>query len=444
MKKFSATALALALVLAAGCSLTHKKVVPLKEKKGTPDHTPLWQYEGFTIARGSMHNHTIFSDGCLTVDDLVQEARNEGVSVLAITDHREGKQCLGKRGKVCVDAGGVESPKLGYEKYLQELERVAAESKNPIIIPGLEVAPYVWNERGFPFMILRGSNWHFTVYNVSDPSVYAEMPAFRGVTVKKNKAPLSDPFNNIEPYNRWVNYLRDRGAIVAQAHPQWGGENSWALTVRTESQLPLFMTDQLPRLNIVALMPEGFNASIPGGKWDKALMQYLAGFREEPLWAWGEADFHCLKDEQSMGLRLATTLFYLKDYSRAGVLDAIHKGRMVALMGKDFQEVYVSEFSVGSGKPASQKIMLGEEVKLDGAPMVRFALSREVPVVETRLVRNGKVIHVTNATSFQYLDREALDKKLRCYYRVQVIGQGPMLLDDATMIFTNPVFVSFK
>jgi len=443
MKKSAAISLILALILAAGCSLTHKRAVPLKEKKGSPEFTPLWQYEGFTIARGSMHNHTIYSDGCLTVDDLVQEARNEGVAVLAITDHREGRQCLGKRDKVCVEVGGVESKKEGYEKYLQELARVAAASQNPVIMPGLEVAPYVWNERGFPFMILRGSNWHFTVYNVAEPSVYANMPAFRGVTLKKYKAPVSDPYNNIEPYNKWVNYLRDHGAIVAQAHPQWGGENSWTLTVRAESQLPLFMTDQLPRLNIVALMPEGFNAGVPGGKWDKALMQYLAGFRDEPLWAWGESDFHCLKD-QSMGLRTATTLFYLKDYSQAGVLDAIRKGHMVGIMGKDFQELYVAEFSVGSGKAAAEKIMLGEEARLDAAPVVRFALSKETPVVELRLVRNGKVIYLTNTSSFQYLDKEALDKKLRCYYRVQVIGPGPLLLDNANMIFTNPVFVSFN
>jgi hypothetical protein len=61
----------------------------LLEKLGTPQHTPIYQSGEWLIARGSVHNHTNFSDGCRIPEDLVQQARNEGVSVLAITDHRE-------------------------------------------------------------------------------------------------------------------------------------------------------------------------------------------------------------------------------------------------------------------------------------------------------------------------------------------------------------------
>jgi len=441
MKK---AAILLALIFLAGCSLTNKKAVPLGEKKGTPAHTPSRQYDGWTIARGSMHNHTIYSDGCRTMDDLVQEARNEGLAVLGITDHREGRQCLGKHEKFCIQTGGVESKNEGYEKYMNDLRRVAAESKSPVIIPGLEVVPYVWNERRFPFAVLRGSSWHFTVYNIDDQAVYEKMPAFRMVTIKGFMEPMVDPFNNIAPFDKWVKYMREHGAIVAQAHPQWLG-NGWTLTVRAESPYPLFMTDQMPELNLVALLPEGFNAGAAGGKWDQGLMQYLAGFRDQPFWAWGEADYHCQnKAGDSPGLRMGTTLFYLTDLSHDGVIDAIKRGRMVGLMGNEFQEVYVSEFSVGNGKPSGKKIMLGEEVKLDAAPVVRFSLSSDLPVAQVSLIRNGRVIHTSKSTSFEYTDKVAGEKKLRCYYRVEVVGQGPVEIANANLLFTNPVFVSWK
>jgi hypothetical protein len=125
-------------------------------------------------------------------------------------------------------------------------------------------------------------------------------------------------------------------------------------------------------------------------------------------------------------------------------LNAIVKGHTVGLMGEDFQEVYVSEFSVGENKPAKEKIMLGEKVNLSAPALVKFTLSKDVPIKEARLIRNGKIIYTTNAPGFEFLDKDAFEKKLNCYYRVEVIGQGPVEQDNANLIFTNPVFVSFK
>jgi len=433
VKKYFISGLLFLALVGAGCG-SNKKPVPVAEQK-TPEHTPVWNYEGWMIARGSMHNHTIYSDGCHTSEDLVKLARNQGIAVLGITDHREGRTCLGKNAKFCVNAGGVDSKGKGYPKYMAELAKLADESKSPLVIPGLEVVPYVWNAQGFPLMVIMGDNWHFTTYNIKDPAVFQNMPAFKTIKLRKQKDP------GAAPYNKFVNYLRDAGGLVFQAHPEWGNP-SWILTIHDPAVYPINLTDQMPRLTGVASLPEGFNAHVPGGKWDQALMQYLAGYRDEPLWNWGESDYHCT--DSPHGLRLGTTLFYLKDYTRDEILNAIKKGRMVALMGEDFQELYVSEFSVGENKPARDKIMLGEQVRLGAPALVKFSLSKDVPIKEARLVRDGKIIYTTNATSFEFTDKDAFEKKLNCYYRVEVIGPGPVEQDNANLIFTNPVFVSFK
>ena len=221
-------------------------------------------------------------------------------------------------------------------------------------------------------------------------------------------------------------------------HPQWTN-NQWVTTFHFKSPFPINLTDQIPRLNGVAVLPEGFNAGVPGGKWDLGLMQYLAGYREEPFWVVGDCDFHCPPHT----LRIATTLFYLKEYSYQGVIDAMKKGRMVALMGKDFQEVYVKEFSVGPAGGQREKIMLGEEVRLSQAPLIKFSLNQEVPIKEARLIRNGKIIYTSKSSNFQYLDKEAFDKRLRAYYRVELVGLGPIELTNANLLFTNPIFISF-
>ncbi len=419
--------------LVFSCAYIKQKPVPLEEKLAQPLHTPLWKYQGWVIARGSVHNHTIYSDGCRTPEDLIQQARNEGIAVLAITDHREGRICI--KGNSCLDLGGVDSPKRGgYEKYLAHLQKLAKQSQMPILIYGVEVAPYFWNARSLPWALIKGQGWHFTIYGIDELEVYENMLA------RKEISAISEPAPGIEPYQRFVDYIWEKGGLVFQAHPE-SSSNDWILTIHTWEPAPTHLTARLPHLTGVAVIPEGFfQVGAPGGEWDQALFQYLAGFREAPLWAWGEADYHC----PPTTLRRGTTLFYLKEFSREEVFNAIREGRMVALMGEDFQEVFVSEFSVSDRAKPKERIMLGEEIELSGPARVRFSLNKEVPIKEARLIRNGKVIYTTSSSHFEYLDRQAFEKKLDCYYRVQVLGKGELKYAQGNLLFTNPIFVRFK
>jgi len=422
----------LLVLFLAGCGALKQKPVPLEERLSTPKTSPVYDYQGFIIARGSMHNHTIYSDGCRTAEELVQQARNEGIAVLTFTDHREGRMCLTKN--ICGDLGGVDSPRVGYKKYSELVHRLANENKGMIIIYGQETVPYLWNERAFPFPLGRGGNWHFTTYGIEDTEVYEEMPARKGISTRKEKEP------GMEPYINWVDYMVSKGGFVFLAHPDVA-DNQWIATVHSWSPAATDFPPKLLRLSGVAITPEGFTGvGKPGGTWDQSLFEYLAGLRQKPLWAWGEADYHCPPTD----LRRGTTLFYLQGFSEPEVFKAMEKGMMVALMGDEFQDVFVTEFSVGDRKPAPEKIMFGQSLKIAGAPVIKFSLNKEIPVTEARLIRNGKIVFTGRSANFEFKDEEAAAKRTPVYYRVELEGQGPYETGKGSRLFTNPVFVDWN
>ncbi len=419
-----------------GCGYINQKPYGLIQKAGTPEHTPTWNYGGWIVARGSVHNHTTYSDGNLSPEELIQNARNQGIAVLAITDHREGSICIGKHQLICGNMGGVDSKKVGYEKYWEHITRLAKETTDPVILPGFEVAPHMWNEGYFPYLSIKASHWHFTTYGIDDIKVYENMPARAMMLMKPEQDPTAQPF--VE----FVDYITANGGMVFQAHPESFEYERYFDLVYLLAAAPVHLTDKLDNLTGVAILPEGINVvGKPGGEWDKALASYMVGIRKTPLWAWGEADFHLAPEGK---LYNAATLFYLKSLDRAEVYNAMRTGRMVAISGEAFQESYVSEFSVSDAGPAQEKIMLGQTAVLSGPPVVRFSLSKEVPLSEARLIRNGKVVYSGKGCNFEFKDSEAFAKKSPVYYRVELIGEGPQEYGNTTRLITNPIFINWK
>ena len=436
MKRISLLSLTLILMFASGCGFIQRKPESLTETKGSPDTTPIYQYDGWIIARASVHNHTTFSDGCFIPEDLVKQARKEGIAVLAITDHREGEICLGntKSKGLCVDMGGIDTKKRGYKKYFEAISKLAAESKSPLILLGMEVGPYFWNTGVAPYFNFTAAHWHFTTYNINDVSVYENMPVRKQLMAFRERDP------GLKPYIEWVDYMIKNGALVFQAHPDSSDYEKY-YTAMLLAVAPIQLTDNIPNLTGVAIIPSGLtHVGIPGGEWDTAQLQYMAGLRNAPLWGWGESDFECPPDS----LRRGTTMFYVKELSKENVLAAMKTGKMIALMGADFQDIYVQEFSVGDGKASDRKIMFGESVKLNGPAVVRFSTNKDAPGQEVRLIRNGKVIYTGKTSKFEFRDEEAAKSKDKVFYRVGVEGQGPFEIEEGNRLFTNPIFVDWN
>ena len=96
-----------------------------------------------------------------------------------------------------------------------------------------------------------------------------------------------------------------------------------------------------------------------------------------------------------------------------------------------------------------EAVMLGREVTLKGAPVVRFALDHPVADCRVRLIRNGKVIAEQGGSEITFTDQEQGRKKEPAVYRVEVVGpradrgdnDGPTM--PASELFVNPILVRF-
>ena len=433
---------ATALILTA-CTLSLPKGKPMKlgAAPAQQERTPKYNYAGWIIARATIHNHSVFSDGAYEPEDVLELARRQGIAVLGFNDHREGKICIGKG--VCIQAGGVE--KYGYRVYWDRLAKVQkiAAGQDMIVTRGIEISsPWFYNAGMWPNVVLADQYRHFTVYGVQDPKILEDMPSRRNLPGWKPEVAPGDT-----PTQAVINYLVEHGAIVNAAHPdevmdEWYGPGIHVLTA------PRWNDVHLANLNGFAAIPNGWHQRTgqPGGLWDTALAEYLVGMRPRPLWAFGDADFHNQKDGGS--LTIGTTLFYMREFTEDEVYRCMREGRAVALMGGKFQDVYVSEWTVTDGGAAPNPVMLGETARLKGAPVIRFALSKDLTEIKTKLIRNGKLVRQVDGGRLEFTDDEQGKAREPAFYRVEVEGPHPQgstpygPVQDSLMM-VNPIFVRF-
>ena len=445
MKKTLTLALLLAFATVALSSCTlglpPKKPTKLGAAPAQPERTPKYNFAGWIIARGTIHNHCVFSDGAYEPEDVLELARRQGIAVLGFTDHREGKICIGKG--VCIQAGGVESH--GYREYYDRLAKVQkiAAGEDMIVTRGVEISsPWFYNAAKWPNLTLTDQYRHFTVYGVQDPTIFENMPARRNMPNWKPEVAPGDT-----PTQAVIDYLAEHGAIVCAVHPDevqddWYGPSIHILTA------PRFHDVHLANLTAFSVIPNGWHqrSGAPGGMWDTALAEYLVGMRPRPLWTFGDADFHNQKDG---GLTIGTTLFYMREFTEDEIYRCMREGRVVPLMGPKFQDVYVSEWTVTDGGAAPNPVMLGETVKVKAAPVIKFALSKDLTEIKTRLIRNGKVVRSVDGGRLEFTDDEQLKLREPAFYRVEVDGPQPQgatpygpVQDNLMMV--NPIFVRFQ
>lgn len=436
--------LAITLMLGlSNCAISaglKQKPLALPPGPAGPERRPVYEHAGWLIARASLHNHTIYSDGCRTPEDLLEMARRQGMAILAYTDHREGKLCAGQRGLLCAKVNGVES--VGYQAYYEHLRNIQAqaEAQGILVLKGAEVIPYFYNYGKFPALVVDGLQAHFVVYGIEDPQVFEQMPARRNIPLKP------EPIPDETPWAQWVDYMAAQGGIVSVAHLEEGGDQWYGPAHGACPAMPENL-HRLKGLTDFAVLAYAWHEATggPGGLWDTVLVEYLLGMRDRPIWALADADYHC-----DAGLAIANTLFYLREFNEPEIYQAMREGRMVAFQGDAFQDSFVAEWWINdSAVPPAEPMMLGREVKLSGAPVLRFALDHPVAGCRVRLIRNGNVIAETEGTELTFRDEELGAKQEPAVYRIEVVGpraergdyEGPTM--PASELFVNPIFVRF-
>lgn len=386
------------------------------------------------------------------------------------------------------------------EAYLQELRRLDGDFEDLIIIDGVESAPYYtwdidWSARQWT---VRGWNRHLLAVGLDDAAAYRSLPVIgsegmrlpqdggsvlrmlwpmlgllyafwfgrrmHGAVVRRLlggvcllflidgglqefRATRFDPYVDagLQPHQAWIDAVATAGGLAFWAHPEAASTipaRSIGAVASVVSATPAHAQDLLETsryTGFAALYADNITATEPGRQWDQALIAYLRGERQRPVWGTGEIDYH--RDEPGGRIHDIQTVVLATERSRDGVLQALARGRAYAVRGGD-EALQLRRWIVSgaAGEAAS-----GQLVSTEGRPWTVTAVLDKVngqaEHVEVRLVRadmDGKVQVVADIDGMTPLHLEHVDTRLapasRCYYRL-------LARSRTSKLTSNPIFV---
>ena len=182
----------------------------------TRNEIVLPQVDGYNVYKADLHLHTIYSDGDITPALRVEEAWNDGLDIVAITDHMEYRR--------------IEREMYRYMKnYIREDLRVEEQAVNTNVLNtnpdergllvdfnvGYEMAKKRGDELGI--MVVRGVE--ITRGKLGD---------YNAIFTKDNNT-LYDP--NLETT---IRNAREQGAFIIHNHPQYNKETKTTMPLHCE------------------------------------------------------------------------------------------------------------------------------------------------------------------------------------------------------------------
>ena len=240
------------------------------------------QVNGYNVYKADLHSHTIFSDGKVTPEWRVEEAWQDGLDIIAITDHIENRPYVTRVPKYL---NGVEVQVQNEKEISVDLNasvRLAqdqAKKLNMLLIPGAEVSR--------PYKTVGHLNALFTTDN--------------------NAIPDDDPLQALRN-------AKAQGALVQFNHP---GTGRTSLDL-TEFEINAYKEGLIDGIEI-------FNNN---GFYPKAIDRAL----EKGLFMSGNSDVHTTTDIAYSDATLARniTLILAKEKTMDAVKDALVNRRTIA------------------------------------------------------------------------------------------------------------------
>jgi predicted metal-dependent phosphoesterase TrpH len=283
---------------------THR-LVPESKIRRTEIILP--QVKGFNCYKGDFHVHTSYSDGGVTPAARITEAWNDGLDIVAITDHYEGQKGLKNTLKVLAPLTDGEAKKMpsasktgkvwaDFNAIHKEAEDALAKTAYPmLLIKGCEMARKNDTHGHFNCLFLKDVN------SVYDPDM---AKAFRNV--------------------------KEQGGFIIHNHPGWRRKTS----DKTEFHQQVYgegLIDGVEVVNGISFYPHIVRRCI-----------------DEKLAMFANTDIHSTTYHNyiSAGLHRTMTLVFAKDLTEKAVKDALLKGRTIAYAGGSLigTEEWLSEF----------------------------------------------------------------------------------------------------
>ena len=240
------------------------------------------QVNGYNVYKADLHSHTIFSDGKVTPEWRVEEAWQDGLDIVAITDHIENRPYVTRLPKYL---NGVEVQVQNEKEISVDLNasvRLAqdqARKLNMLLIPGAEISR--------PYKTVGHLNALFTTDN--------------------NAIPAEDPLQALRN-------AKAQGALVQFNHP---GTGRTSLDL-TEFEINAYKEGLIDGIEI-------FNNN---GFYPKAIDRAL----EKGLYMSGNSDVHTTTDIAYSDATLSRniTLILAKEKTMEAVKDALVNRRTIA------------------------------------------------------------------------------------------------------------------
>ena len=391
---------------------------------------------GHQNASGIINVNSEVSNGIYSIEKIADLAQKREIKVVIFTDHflerfEYGIPPFRKLIKKSIRMKCIRS--YGIKRYLQDIEEASASFRNMVLIPGCKVRSlYYWTGSPLGNLTLHNIQKKFLLVGLS-------ADALKRLPVIGNRRLEYDQYHGdvgCGPYQDVIDYTVDNGGLIFWVLP---GAEAEEKIGRVTVSMPSYPESLLETYNYTGfgILYEGMKTiGIPGGTWDKVLMEYVDGKREKPVWAIGEIDYHYEGEAGGKRIEEVQTVFLLENLNRSSVMNALKNGKIYALRRAKDSFLSLDEFSISSA-------LMGDEVTLSSAPVLRIKVSAfpsDSQRVVVKIIRCGKVIKMLDLVTpseVQFKDKDFKREKM-LYYRLEIRGE------KSNLILTNPIFVRIE
>ena len=441
---------------------------------------------------------TNFSDGCASIKDIGNQSERLGIDAVIFGDYARNSIEFGVKPFERIFKNTTEGPSVldrGASGFISEINDNDRQTKKTLLIPGVETAPfYYWSGSNFD-KNLTAHNWdkHLLVVGMGTASEYEQLPlpnsnlslnytktllnqfilfgflcmmsmgaVYKGyarvitvpimvlfILLTINNHPFrSTPFDayngeqGVKPYQNLINYANSKGALVFWNHM----ESSSGIRQYGSANLSTFPypNDLLKTKNYTGFQVVGdapIQQAEAGQQWDKVLMEYLRGQRNQPVWGYGGNDYLC-EDQNGDKLGSVRTIVLVREKNRDALLNAMRKGRMYAVRQADDNRLSLDEFVVEDQK-TGQQATFGQELNSTDFPAVKIKL-RSIKggnkTAQIQIIRNGVLAkEETVSLPYELTWRDVNNpKEKKAYYRVKAS------VNSMDHLISNPIFVKFS
>ena len=449
---------------------------------------------------GAVHVHTIKNNE-YKLDELAENAKKLGIKILVITDHDLFKIEYGLFPFRNLIKKSIERPsvlKLGVERYLKSIEHSSKKYPELIFIPGVESLPFYYITGSYfkGDLCFHDLHKHMLFVGIRDPEVYKNLPLIsNGFSLRYTKyfyleclpffiavglsifliswqgifklfgffiliigsmfminyhpfrSSLFDQYQGeigIAPHQELIDYINENHGLTYWAHPEAHGafgEYKSAIKYETKPYKKALLESK-KYTGFAAIYEDTFTVTNPGDIWDQTLIEYCQGKREEPVWGYGEIDYHSENFFQAQDLTRSLdnilTVFLLKSFNYDNVISALQNGKIYMTAKNKDSHFLLEEFSLSNG---SNYAISGDNIIINEShPTINIKVvssDGKIRALKLFIIKMGKVIKIVDGQTpltFIYKDDTQMPGE-NFFYRLEI------KVDRLTKLLSNPIFV---